>query len=379
MRRALPVPHMGWNTARACSRPDPLLDGIDDCADLCLLRTQLCGRPSVRSRSATTEYGSTLQRSRATQIISAACNSIRSARRRWARACLLNFLRSVRPMQLDTRHRSARRPLRAAAPGRLRRRDALCGRPDGLAATLPVARRGAGCTSWTWTARKDGVRGNRAAIIAGWPASNASAFAGRRRSARSRQSIETCSTQAVARVVSAAPPSTHPQDVIELVHAVRSRAASSSPSMSASTIDRRARGLHTHGWRSAVERSALWDAVAQFASQRSAARVVHRREPRRRAVRARIWTLYAEAVTPLPADSRGRPRAAFATARDLQALAELGVAGGDQRQGAARGAHAVRGAASHSCQTHNPLSGRARRSGRQGRSLPRPPRRRRHP
>ena len=67
------------------------------------------------------------------------------------------------------------------------------------------------------------------------------------------------------------------------------------------------------------------------------------------------------------------------SARDLRALARLRRRRRDQRQGAAGRTRSLPRSCGHSCQTHHPLPRRPRRPGRQGRALPRPRDRGRHP
>ena len=101
---------------------------------------------------------------------------------------------------------------------------------------------------------------------------------------------------------------------------------------------------------------------------RRAPRAVHRHRARRRAVRPERRRSTREACGAFP-PSPGRPRAASARGADLRALAATGAGRRHQRQGPARRPHSARGAASHSCPTHNSLPRRARRPGRQGRAF----------
>ena len=134
----------------------------------------------------------------------------------------------------------------------------------------------------------------------------------------------------------------------------------------------------THGWRE-QSRLQLWDAVAPLSRTRACKHVLCTDvEPRRRARPAPTAACTSRRCG-ASRRSSGRPRAACATRADLCALCDGGVARRRQRQGAARGAHQPPRSCSHSCQTHNPLPGRPRRPGRQGRALPRSPGRRRHP
>ena len=104
------------------------------------------------------------------------------------------------------------------------------------------------------------------------------------------------------------------------------------------------RALQTRGWRKATALS-LWDAVAPFPPAAALqARALHRHRSRRRARGTESGALSRGAAA-FPAHPAGRPPAASHSGADLGALAATGRGRRDQRQGAARGAHSRRGAA----------------------------------
>ncbi len=144
----LPVPHMGWNSLM------PKIDGCAACGrgaerPLCISFTAM--PPACASGTlASVQYGDEL------------CAVVRRDNFRGVQfhperssaagaRILRNFL--ARCHAADPLHRSARRGLRAPAPGRFRRRDALPARRARTARALSSSWARPGCTWSTWTAR----------------------------------------------------------------------------------------------------------------------------------------------------------------------------------------------------------------------------------
>ena len=237
----------------------------------------------------------------------------------------------------------------------------------GTADTAPI-----GCTSSTWTAR-----GTAAAATARSsrrsPRSPASTCRWAAACAASRRSQDMLDLGAARAVVGSAA-LTEPEEVRRwLRHFGNGRIALA---FDVRLDEAGTPCVATHGW---ARQSALplWEAVAGFIDA-GLMHVLCTDVSRDGALSGPNVALYAEAVRRLPqvalAGIRRHPRCTR-SARP----GRLRCGGRDQRQGAAGGTHPDRGAADHSCQTHNSLPRRARRAGGQGSALPRPPHRRRHP
>ncbi len=237
---------------------------------------------------------------------------------------------------LDSRHRPARRALRAAASGRLRRRDRL----------RPTLR-----PCWTGTSRwaPPGSRrrpGRRARRLAGQPRAIArlaavapGRAAGRRRRARRATPYDACSTPACTRAVVGS-------TAVDAAGDVAGWLREFGPERDLLAFDMRldeagVPRLTTHGW----ERQTATQPVGcgrAFPAARSAARAVHGHRPRRRADRTERRSVRVR----LPAAFRNRMAGVGRRARRRRTCGLAASRRGrrNQRQGAARGPHQRRGA-----------------------------------
>ena len=248
----------------------------------------------------------------------------------------------------------------------------LRGRTPGSCSRATAATAPTGCTSSTWTARGTAAAAT-AAIIATSPPRPASTCRWAAVCANSRRS-SACSTSGVARVVVGSAAVDRAGRGARLARALRRRPhraglrrAPRRRRHAARRHPRLARGNRRClcGTRSPVPRAAI------------SPRAVHRCEPRRRTVAAQRRPCMRRPVRRHPSVA-WQASGGIRDARDLHALAGCGAAAAISGKALLEDRIPHRGAADHSCQTHNSLSRRARRAGGQGRALSRPPRRRRH-
>ncbi len=341
----LPVPHMGWNTLERSRARTRCCKGWP-AAERRLLRAQLCRAPWTPPRwPRSTTAARCAAVVRRDNFRGVQFHPERSASARRARAAQFPVALSGTCDAADSLDRPARRPVRAAAARRFRQpRRAMSSMPARAAGALSHARRELAAR------RRSGRRSRRRRAIAR-SISNADR-SGSPRSARcacrwaaacaTHASIDALLQLGVARVVIGSAAVERPDEVAAWLRALRRRAAL--PRL------RRAPGrgsgvprVRTRGWQQATALS-LWEAVAAFAA-RGLKHVLCTDIERDGALAGPNLALYREALRRFPqirVAGLGRHRAA---ARTWRRWPTCGVAGGHQRQGAARGAHSDRGAA----------------------------------
>ena len=328
---------MGWNTLDV-ERSCPLLEGLGDADYAYFVHSYAV--PLSEATVASCRYGARFSACVAWRNFLRRAIPSGALRRASARGCCGIFSASAASRRRsrhasDSRHRPAGRALRAAsARATSRPRRATTAEPLEL-----LARYRAYGADWLHVVDLDGARdgsgGNRAGHRGSSPREpgiELQVGGGLRNSRRSRTMLEPGRRARGGR-----------QRRVD--RAGRGRAAGSgisaasaspSPSTCGSMTAARPASPRTAGC--ANRRCSLWRAVAGFHRRRPRARALHRRGPRRRPRRARTWPSTRRrcgAIRSIAWQASGGVRDAARSAGP----GRLRRGGGDQRQGAARGAH----------------------------------------